>query len=154
MPHFGAFVSTEPIVIRLTTDEIDAAIEGMKQAGVADSEMAGLRDRWAKEWISIKPQLGAGAKNAVLNVALDIPVPKNRGDEIDAKLRYGEYLNRVMDIVICNWYLLNDQGNPVDFDRKLIQALDADDPLVDKVLAEIAARYPFGAKKSQPGASS
>lgn len=125
MPHF---VSTEPVVIKLHDDD--------------------------REWISIKPRLSAGEKNALYDAVLDVDVPKGKDAEMDMKMKYGAYLTKLMTVAITGWCLLDDKGQEVPFKRERIENLDPDDPLVDKVLQEIAKRNPFGTTTATPGASS
>jgi hypothetical protein len=117
MPHF---VSTEPVQIRLNDGD--------------------------KEWIAIKPKLSAGERGLIYDAMLDVDMQKQTGDGVDMKMRYGAYLVKLAQVAICAWYLEDDKGNPIEFNRAHIADFDPDDPLYDKVLGEIATRNPFGKK--------
>lgn len=118
----GAFVSKEPVRIELP-------------------ERPG-------EYIAIKAKLSAGDRSRLLDMSVKVKAEKDADVTVDA----GQYtLLGLMQVAFLGWRLLDDDGAEVPFDRKLIEDLDRDDPLVDAALAEIARRNPTG--ESRSGAS-
>lgn len=88
------------------------------------------------EWIAIKPGLTLAERNQMLDVLASID-----GSQVTAK--YGKYITALMELAIVDWLLLDENGQPVAFDKKLIATFDPSDPLVDKVLTEVGGRYPL-----------
>ncbi len=104
----------------------------------------------SEEWIEIKPQLSVGEKNMLHDVMLQVGGMAGGKDkqgsnetEIEVRAKSGEYLTRLLEVGITGWKLLDDAGKFIDFKRERIRDLDADDPLVDKVLMELVQRNPF-----------
>jgi len=145
------FVSIEPVVIRLDEQEIEQAVTKALEAD-PNLNADALRKQLAKEWMSIKPKLSAGQKGELNNALIDVDMAGGEKEETDVKVRFGSYITALARIAICDWYLEDDHGQPIPFNRNNIANFDTDDPLYDKVLGEIGRRNPF-AKAKPSGAS-
>lgn len=97
------------------------------------------------EFIEIKATLSVGERNRLMDA---IMAEKGSGTKDAERLfRVGTYSQTLLEAAVVGWRLLDDEGQPVAYKHALITELDPDDALVDKVLGEIAVRYPLGGKK-------
>jgi hypothetical protein len=100
------------------------------------------------EWIAIKPALTLGERNMILDSLVETGgVVSANTTQVTA--RYGHYITALMELAIVDWLLLDDEGQPIPFDRKLISTFDPADQLVDMVLTEVAQRYPLAKTPGQ-----
>jgi hypothetical protein len=98
------------------------------------------------QWIAIKPKLGVGDRNILMDVLISIGAVKGATDtEITA--RAGAFQFELLRLSIVDWNLLDEAGQPIPFAWDKIRDLDPDDPLVEKVADEVVSRNPFGQRK-------
>ncbi len=97
------------------------------------------------EWIMIKPRMSQGDRTVLQDRVLKV---ETAGKELTAEVRVGTWQQSLLELMIVGWNLLDDAGNPVPYKRELIADFDPDDPLVDEVLGEIAARNPTSSAQS------
>jgi hypothetical protein len=96
------------------------------------------------EWIEIKAKFSIADRERLQGEVLDVRMDGNtptvsvRGDKILSSMA-GRSL---LEIAITGWHLTND-GEDVPYSVAAMVDLDLDDPLVTKVLEEIATRNPF-----------
>jgi hypothetical protein len=93
------------------------------------------------EWIEIISGLTFGQRNILLDELISAGGMEATGAMVTA--RYGHYLTSILEAAITGWQLKDEQGQRVAFDKKLIAAFDPEDLLIDKVLVEVATRYPL-----------
>jgi hypothetical protein len=99
------------------------------------------------DWIAIKPKLGFGDKNILMDVLVKIGSIKSAGEtEITAEA--GAFQTHLLRLSIVDWNLLGEDGQPVPFAWDKIGQLDPDDELVMKVADEVIRRNPFGRKRN------
>lgn len=115
-----------------------------------------------EEWIAIKPKLGVADRQRLTDAV--VVMDRSRSDvdkgEVQLDLRLGQFLTALLQIGVVGWRLFKrdeageiargEDGQPVEvpYDPDLVPYLDPDDPLVDRVLQELARRNPTRA----PGA--
>lgn len=98
-----------------------------------------------ERWIAIKPKLGMGDRNRLLDVLVSIGSVTAAGrSEITAKA--GAFQMELLQVSIVDWHLQDEQGADIPYDPALVRELDPDDPLVEKVADEVVLRNPFGKK--------
>lgn len=103
------------------------------------------------EYIEIKAQLSVGEKNRVSDALM---AQRDMGtDDAEVKFRFGSYNQILLETAVVGWRLLNEESESVPFKRELIADLDPEDDLVDKVLGEIATRYPLLGKRQKESKS-
>lgn len=97
-----------------------------------------------KEWWEIKTKLSVGDKASIMDalIAMRTDTLGSAPDEVQAF----RSLARQRRVATVGWQLYDDDGEPIPFDRELIDELDPDDPIVEKIddaIAEANLR-PFG----------
>lgn len=100
------------------------------------------------EYIEIKPKLSEGDRRTLQDRAFSVSA---KGDKVEATIRAGEWQFALLELSIVGWHLLDEDGQPVEFKPGRVADLDPDSPLVDRVLAEVAARNPTSTDKSGNG---
>lgn len=113
-------------------------------------------DERPDEWIDIKPKFSIQDRAAFQDSVLKAEFNRE-GDENQAHISMaaGQLTFRMLELAVVGWQLKDDEGGHVPFKREMIGALDQDDPLVDKALAEIAERNPtLAGKSATPGSES
>lgn len=99
------------------------------------------------EWIEIKAALSVREQNRVKDALLVM-----RGDAADERMvQIGASNQALLEAAVVGWCLNDEDGQAVPFKRALIGELDPEDELVDKVLGEIATRFPLGGRKKSGG---
>lgn len=99
------------------------------------------------EYIEIKTQLSVGEQNRVKDALM---AQRDMGtDDAEVKFRFGSYNQILLETAVVGWRLLNEEGESVPFKKELIADMDPNDELVDRVLGEIAERYPFLGKRQR-----
>jgi len=104
------------------------------------------------EWIEIKPKLDIDAREALTEKISKVSAD---GTTTDIQLHPGRYLGAMLEVAVVGWQLLDDEGQAVPFEGRLIGQLDPEDPLVDQALQEIADRNPtLGTNRAPSGPKS
>jgi hypothetical protein len=113
------------------------------------------------EYIEIKVALSQGERNKLMNALM---TERGSGTEnAERSFLIGTYNQDLAEAAIVGWRIferdeneeivLDASGAPkaVPFRRALIADFNPDDVLIDKVLGDIATRYPLGGKKKSDG---
>jgi hypothetical protein len=104
----------------------------------------------AVQWIAIKRKLSTGDRNQVLDlVEMHIGGSAQGGDKLalaSASLKAGQMLSALMHLAIVDWHIHDEEGHDVPFTAEAVDELDGDDPLVDRMLGEVAALNPTPAR--------
>lgn len=91
------------------------------------------------DWVEIKPRMSRGDKDAIAGALYQT---RHDGDELVVS---GNVMRRETLLLVHNvvgWNLTDEQDNTLQINAENIERLDPDDPLIDKVLGEIAERNP------------
>ena len=105
----------------------------------------------SEEWIAIKPKLSVVERGQLMDAIMETGPGKFDQESVDFRFYVGRLNAFLLKLAIVDWHLLDEQGQPVPFSKGRIDDLDQDDPLVDSVLGEIAARNPFGTRATKTG---
>jgi len=122
---------------------------GTRSAFVSHEPVNVYRDESDKEhseYITVKPKLGMGDRNALTDVLAKIGAIRS-ATEAEVVIAAGAFQMALMERSIVGWRLLDDAGAEIPFDRAMIAQLDPDDELVTRVADEVLMRNPFGKKK-------
>lgn len=103
------------------------------------------------DWIEIKPKLGMGDRNILMDVLVKIGSIKSAG-ETEVTAEAGAFQTHLLRMSIVDWRLLGEDGQPVPFAPEKIRDLDPDDELVEKVADEVLLRNPFERKRTRGSA--
>jgi hypothetical protein len=101
------------------------------------------------EWVAIKPKLGVGDRAVLRNQITRMRPAGGDGSKAVVDIQIGDFNKALMVTGIVRWHLVEDDGSLLECTPEQIYALDEDDPLVDRVLGELATRNPIFAQKSK-----
>jgi len=110
------FVDNRPVAVRLCEDD--------------------------RECVYIKGKLGTADRNRLTDALLDIDREAAAGGAGAMALRSGRYLQALLEISVVGWVAFDADGHEIPFSLEQLRLWDPDDPLLDKVYAEIARLNP------------
>jgi len=100
------------------------------------------------EWWEVKLKLSVGDRTRIQDELLDLRIGAIESGP-DDKIYMMRALGAVRKVATVDWRLFDDDGKVVPFERELIDELDPDDPIVQKIDDAIGALNlnPFGMKR-------
>jgi hypothetical protein len=122
---------------------------GTRSAFVSREPVRLWRDEEAKagDWVEIKAKLGQGDRLRLVDDLLEMKALAGNSQMVSIA-KYGAFVAALMRLSVIGWSLTDGAGAAVPFAPETIDDLDPDDPLVERVQAEVVSRNPLGLKRT------